>query len=271
MSVNERTPSADDRAILDVPFHPRPDHRPVAAVGARRTGRGTRAAPRSRPSSSADRTERVGQAAHLVPALGRERAEQVFLVGEVEVEGAVRRARRRARCRRRAPRGSRGRRTPASRRRAAGASSCGPARATRATARVRRLLRATPVRRDDLYASLMIPTTVAEAARRFGDRIAYVTESGWSLTYADLDRISDEVAVGLAREGVGEGDVVAPRAAARRPSTSSPTARRPSSARSPRASTTGSRSANGPRCSSSPGPKLTITRPDRSHRRPAPS
>ena len=34
----------------------------------------------------------------------------------------------------------------------------------------------------------MIPTTVAEAARRFGDRIAYVTEHGWSLTYADLDR-----------------------------------------------------------------------------------
>jgi len=55
----------------------------------------------------------------------------------------------------------------------------------------------------------MIPNVVAEAARRFGDRIAYVTERGWPLTYADVDRISDEVAVGLAREGVGEGDVVA--------------------------------------------------------------
>jgi acyl-CoA synthetase (AMP-forming)/AMP-acid ligase II len=55
----------------------------------------------------------------------------------------------------------------------------------------------------------MIPTTVAEAARRFGDRIAYVSELGWSLTYADIDRISDEVAVGLAREGVGAGDVLA--------------------------------------------------------------
>src|SRR5258708_18350552 len=64
-------------------------------------------------------------------------------------------------------------------------------------------------RRGDLYASFMIPTTVAEAARRFGDRIAYVTELGWSLTYAELDRISDEVAAGLARKGVGEGDVVA--------------------------------------------------------------
>ncbi len=55
----------------------------------------------------------------------------------------------------------------------------------------------------------MIPTTVAEAARRFGDRIAYVTELGWSLTYADVDRVSDEVAAGLTRAGVGEGDVVA--------------------------------------------------------------
>ena len=55
----------------------------------------------------------------------------------------------------------------------------------------------------------MIPTSVAEAARRFGDRTAYVTESDWSLTYADIDRISDEVAAGLVREGVGEGDVVA--------------------------------------------------------------
>ena len=54
----------------------------------------------------------------------------------------------------------------------------------------------------------MIPITVAEAARRFGDRTAYVTESGWALSYAELDRISDEVAVGLDREGVREGDVV---------------------------------------------------------------
>jgi acyl-CoA synthetase (AMP-forming)/AMP-acid ligase II len=54
----------------------------------------------------------------------------------------------------------------------------------------------------------MIPKTVAEAARRFGDRTAYVTESDWSVTYADIDRISDEVAAGLAREGVREGDVV---------------------------------------------------------------
>jgi acyl-CoA synthetase (AMP-forming)/AMP-acid ligase II len=55
----------------------------------------------------------------------------------------------------------------------------------------------------------MIPVTVAEAARRFGDRIAYVSEHDWSVTYADIDRISDEVAAGLAREGVREGDVIA--------------------------------------------------------------
>ena len=55
----------------------------------------------------------------------------------------------------------------------------------------------------------MIPTTIAEAARRFGDRIAYVTPRGWPLTYSDLDRISGEVAIGLTREGVREGDVVA--------------------------------------------------------------
>jgi len=55
----------------------------------------------------------------------------------------------------------------------------------------------------------MIPATVAEAARRFGDRTAYVTEAGWSLTYGDVDRVSDEVAAGLVRRGVSEGDVVA--------------------------------------------------------------
>jgi acyl-CoA synthetase (AMP-forming)/AMP-acid ligase II len=55
----------------------------------------------------------------------------------------------------------------------------------------------------------MLPQTVAEAARRFGDRTAYVAPAGWPLTYADLDRISDEVAAGLARRGVHEGDVVA--------------------------------------------------------------
>lgn len=54
----------------------------------------------------------------------------------------------------------------------------------------------------------MIPGTVREAARRFGDAVAYVTPRGWSLSYGDLDRLSDEVAAGLDRRGVGPGDVV---------------------------------------------------------------
>ncbi|HYL51614.1 MAG TPA: class I adenylate-forming enzyme family protein [Acidimicrobiia bacterium] len=55
----------------------------------------------------------------------------------------------------------------------------------------------------------MLPVTIAEAARRFADRTAYVTPAGWSLSYADVDRISDEVASGLAHRGVRAGDVVA--------------------------------------------------------------
>lgn len=54
-----------------------------------------------------------------------------------------------------------------------------------------------------------IPETTRDAARRFGDATAYVTEAGLELGYRDLDRISDEVASGLAGRGVGERDVVA--------------------------------------------------------------
>jgi acyl-CoA synthetase (AMP-forming)/AMP-acid ligase II len=57
--------------------------------------------------------------------------------------------------------------------------------------------------------SSALPATLAEAARRFGDRTAYVTEGGWNVTYADIDRVSDEIAVGLSQRGAGEGDVVA--------------------------------------------------------------
>src|SRR4051812_13886810 len=68
-------------------------------------------------------------------------------------------------------------------------------------------------RRDDLYASAMsppgLPWTIAEASRRFADRTAYVTPLGWSLSYTDVDRLSDEVAMGLAKRGVHAGDVVA--------------------------------------------------------------
>ena len=54
----------------------------------------------------------------------------------------------------------------------------------------------------------MLARTVTEAAERWGDRTAYVAPSGWSLSYQDLDRLSDEAAAGLARRGIGLGDVV---------------------------------------------------------------
>lgn len=48
-----------------------------------------------------------------------------------------------------------------------------------------------------------------EAAKRFGDATAYVSAAGWGVSYRALDRLSDEVAVGLARRSIGPGDVVA--------------------------------------------------------------
>ncbi len=55
----------------------------------------------------------------------------------------------------------------------------------------------------------MLAETAAEAARRFGDRDAFVGDQGLTLSYAAFDRLADETAVGLAERGVGEGDVVA--------------------------------------------------------------
>ncbi len=54
----------------------------------------------------------------------------------------------------------------------------------------------------------VLPDTLREAAQRFGDSVAYVAPRDWPLTYSDLDRVTDEVAAGLAARGVGEGDVV---------------------------------------------------------------
>lgn len=48
-----------------------------------------------------------------------------------------------------------------------------------------------------------------EAAKRFGDATAYVSAGGWGVSYSDLDRLSDEAAVGLARRSIASGDVVA--------------------------------------------------------------
>ncbi|HVU73839.1 MAG TPA: class I adenylate-forming enzyme family protein [Mycobacteriales bacterium] len=54
---------------------------------------------------------------------------------------------------------------------------------------------------------MLLRDLAGEAARRHGDRIAY-TAGDHHLTFAELDRISDEVAAGLAERGVQRGDVV---------------------------------------------------------------
>src|SRR5437667_4109846 len=56
---------------------------------------------------------------------------------------------------------------------------------------------------------MTLTSCLGEAARRFGDAPALVAENGLSLSYADLDRLSDEVAAGMGRRGVKAGDVVA--------------------------------------------------------------
>jgi acyl-CoA synthetase (AMP-forming)/AMP-acid ligase II len=62
----------------------------------------------------------------------------------------------------------------------------------------------------DLYdLATMLPATAREAARRFADATAYVAPDGWALTYRDLDRVSDELAAGLAARGLTAGDVLA--------------------------------------------------------------
>ncbi|MGH9275702.1 MAG: class I adenylate-forming enzyme family protein, partial [Acidimicrobiales bacterium] len=55
---------------------------------------------------------------------------------------------------------------------------------------------------------MTLAATVREAARRFGDRTAFVDPDGSQLTYADLDTRSEAVAAGLLASGIGPGDVV---------------------------------------------------------------
>ena len=54
----------------------------------------------------------------------------------------------------------------------------------------------------------MLPQTLAEAARRYGDRTAFQVPSGAVLSYRELDRASDEVAAGLAARGLSAGEVL---------------------------------------------------------------
>ena len=56
---------------------------------------------------------------------------------------------------------------------------------------------------------MTLAATVREAARRFDDAPALITEHDDALSFAELDRRSDEVAGGLAAAGLGPGDVLA--------------------------------------------------------------
>lgn len=55
----------------------------------------------------------------------------------------------------------------------------------------------------------MLPTVVAEAAARFGDRAAFVVADGTVTSYVELHRRAEQVAAGMHAAGLGPGDVVA--------------------------------------------------------------
>ena len=167
-----------DLAVADLVLHPGPDHHAVAAVGGDELAEERRAARRSPSSRRVDRPDSSASASISSRAVDRERAQQVFLVGEVEVEGAVRRAGRAHDVVDPALVVARARRTPAcpaseSRRivlrpwaRAARAGVPGvPAVPGRAS-----------VGAELCDPEPMLPQTTREAARRFGDATAYVTE-----------------------------------------------------------------------------------------------
>ena len=54
----------------------------------------------------------------------------------------------------------------------------------------------------------MLAAVVREAASRWGDASYAIAPGGWTLSYTQLDRISDEVAATLSADGIGVGDVV---------------------------------------------------------------
>ncbi len=55
---------------------------------------------------------------------------------------------------------------------------------------------------------MLLAEVLRKTGSEIGDRVAYVAADGWPVTYRELDKLSDEVAVGLLRRGVREGDVV---------------------------------------------------------------
>ncbi|MEM9465824.1 MAG: class I adenylate-forming enzyme family protein [Actinomycetota bacterium] len=55
----------------------------------------------------------------------------------------------------------------------------------------------------------MLTEIARRAAVDFADTDAFVTEHGWAITYAELDRAADEAAAGLSGRGIGPGSVVA--------------------------------------------------------------
>ena len=104
----------------------------------------------------------------------------------------------------------------------------------------------------------MLDQVIAGAATRFADTAALTTPAGWSLTYGQLDRFSDEAAAGFTARGIAEGDVVAlvlPSGCG----TGSRTARWRSSARSPSGSTRCSPPASAPPRSEVVGAKAVVT------------
>src|SRR5580698_4630807 len=54
----------------------------------------------------------------------------------------------------------------------------------------------------------MLGGIAREAAARYGDTPLYVSPDGTSLSYAELDRLSDAVAGGLVGRGIGPGELI---------------------------------------------------------------